>query len=210
MEKEIAKILLDVGAVSLRPNQPFTFTSGIKSPIYCDNRLLISYPKKRNVIIEAFLSILKEKEFDTLAGTATAGIPWCSWLAQKLHKPMIYVRGKAKEHGKENLIEGKLEKGRKVIIVEDLVSTGGSSIDAVGAVREAGGIVEDCIAIFTYQLEKAINKFNEARCNLITLTNFSTLVEVAVENEYIKQEEKLIVFSWNKDPENWANKYEFQ
>lgn len=206
MEKEIAKILLEVNAVILRPNQPFTFTSGIKSPIYCDNRLLMSYPKKRNVIIETFLNILKEKEFDILAGTATAGIPWSSWLAQKLNKPMIYIRGKAKEHGKENLIEGKLEKGKRVIVVEDLISTGGSSIDAVEAVREAGGIVEYCIAIFTYQLEKAINKFNERKCNLITLTNFSTLVEVAVENEYIKPEEKSIVFSWNKDPENWANK----
>lgn len=206
MEKEIAKILLEVNAVNLRPNQPFTFTSGIKSPIYCDNRLLISHPKKRNIIIKAFLNILKEKEFDILAGTATAGIPWCAWLAQKVSKPMIYVRGKAKEHGKENLIEGKIEKGKKVIVVEDLISTGGSSIDAVEAVREAGGIVEDCIAIFTYQLEKAINKFNEAKCNLITLTNFSTLVEVAVENKYIKPEEKLMILSWNKDPENWANK----
>ena len=162
MKEEVAKILLDANAVTLRPSQPFTFTSGIKSPIYCDNRLLMSHPKEREIVIKGFLDILKDKQFDLLAGTATAGIPWCAWLAKELNKPMIFIRSKEKAHGKQNIIEGKLTQGDKVIVIEDLISTGGSSVSAVEAVREAGGIVEDCIAIFTYELEKAINKFKEA------------------------------------------------
>lgn len=206
MERDIAKILLDVNAVALRPKEPFTYVSGIRSPIYCDNRLLMSYPEQREVVLKAFLEKLKDKEFDLLAGTATAGIPWCSWIAKELNKPMIYVRDKAKEHGKGNAIEGKLEKGQRVIVVEDLISTGGSSVSVVEEIRKAGGIVNECVAIFTYELEKSASKFKEANCIVTTLTNFSTLTEVASESGYIKPDEKSLVLGWKNDPESWAEK----
>jgi|SRR3989344_61004 len=207
MEKEAALILLKINAVSLRPKEPFTFASGIKSPIYCDNRILMSYPNERNIIVNYFLDVLKSKEFDVLAGTSTAGIPWCAWLAKELGKPMIYVRGKAKEHGKENLIEGKLDSGKKVIVVEDLISTGGSSVGVVEAVRSSGGIVEECVAIFSYQFEKAKKCFEEAKCRLTTLTNFEVLVNVAAEGNYIKLEDKELVLEWNKDPGKWGERF---
>jgi len=206
MKREVAKILLDIKAVTLRPKQPYTYASGIKSPIYCDNRLLISYPEKREIIVQALVTALKGKEFDVLAGIATSGIPWCAWLAKELNKPMIYIRSKGKEHGNENLIEGRINNRQKVIIVEDLISTGGSSIAAVNAVKEAGGIVNDCIAIFTYELESAINKFKKVNCNLLTLTDLKTLVEIAAERNYINPEEKSLVLAWRDNPENWTVK----
>ncbi len=190
-EKEIAKILLDIKAVTLRPSEPFKWVSGIYAPIYCDNRLIISYPEKRSLVVGCFLDVIKQNnlEFDVVAGTATAGISWAAWIAKALGKPMIYVRGKSKDHGKENQIEGKLEQGQKVLVVEDLISTGGSSFNAVEAVRAAGGIANDCIAIFTYEMEKSIKKFEEGKCNLFTLSNFSTLIKTAVENNFINEKE---------------------
>ena len=195
MEKEVAKILLEGGAVTLSPTKPYTYASGIKSPIYCDNRVLMAYHDKRKKIVEYFVEVIKEmEEFDVLAGTATAGISWAAWIADKLEKPMIYIRGKSKEHGKQKLIEGNLEQGQKVLIVEDLISTGGSSIAAVEAVREFGAEVTGCIAIFTYELEKSKNKFEEAKCKLVTLSNFSTLVEIASETNCINEEDKEVFF----------------
>jgi len=197
---------LEIKAVTLSTNPPYTWTSGIKSPIYCDNRLLMSYPDKRQQVKEMFLSLIKENnlEFDVIAGVATSGIPHAAWLAEELKKPMIYVRGKAKEHGKENAIEGVIEKGKKVLVIEDLISTGGSTLFVVEEIRKAGGIVEDCLAIFTYEFDKAKKAFAEAKANLHTLTNFSTLIEVATENDYLKAADKDTVLEWSKDPENWG------
>lgn len=209
--KEIARILLSLKAVSLSPKKPFTFASGIKSPIYCDNRLLISYPKERMLIRDAFLTAIQEhaKDVDVIAGTATAGIPHAAWIADKLQKPMIYIRSSAKQHGKENLIEGKMSQGQKVAVIEDLISTGGSSIAAVKNVKEAGGKVEYCFAIFTYQFPKAAKAFHDEHCKLITLSDFQTLVEEATLLQYITQEEKKMVLEWNAAPEEWGKKHGF-
>ncbi len=204
-KKETAEILLDIAAVILRPKKPFIFTSGIKSPIYCDNRILMSHVEERRKIIESFEELLKEKgvDFEVIAGTATAGIPHAAWLAEKENSKMIYVRSSKKGHGKENKIEGVLKEGQKVLIVEDLVSTGGSSIEAVQTVRGAGGIVDYCIAIFTYGLEKAEKRFEEADCKLITLTDFETLIETAEKRGDITEEEKRELEKWQADPDNW-------
>lgn len=207
-EKEVANILLDIGAVELNVAEPFTYTSGMRSPIYCDNRQIISYPEKRKQIAQAFVDMIEEKglDYDTLGGTATAGIPHAAWVSDLLGSPMVYIRGKAKGHGKKNQIEGRLDEGANVLIVEDLVSTGGSSVDAGLAVREAGGTVMDCVAIFTYQMESAKQKFEEAKIQLHALSNFTALVEAAVEREYVTQEEADKILEWNQDPTGWAAK----
>ncbi len=210
--KEIANILLDVRAITLSPSKPYRFVSGIFSPIYCDNRLLMSYPEKRKKIIDYFVEVIRERnlDFDVVAGIASSGIPHAAWIAERLGKPMIYIRKKTKEHGKENLIEGKLEKGQKVVIVEDLISTGSSSVNGVEAVRDQGGIVENCLAIFTYEMEKAKENFRNAKCELIPLSDFTTLIEIAEEKDYIKPEERLKTLEWNKDPQNWGKNMGFE
>jgi orotate phosphoribosyltransferase len=212
VSRDVAKILLDINAVTLSPQKPYKFVSGIFSPIYCDNRLLMSYPEKRKKIIDYFAEVIKERnlDFDIIAGIASSGIPYASWLAEKLGKPMIYIRKKSKVHGKENLIEGKLERNQKVIIIEDLISTGGSSVSGVEAVRDQGGVVEYCLAIFTYEMEKAKENFRNANCELISLSNFTNLIEIASENNYIKHEDKTKTLEWNKDPQNWGKKMGFE
>lgn len=204
--EQIAKMLLEIKAVTLSVNPPYTWTSGIKSPIYCDNRLIMSYPKKRKQVRDAFIGLIDKigLEFDVIAGVATAGIPHAAFIADALDKPMIYIRGKAKGHGKENQIEGKLEKGQKALVIEDLISTGGSTINAVNAIRIAGGIVTDCFAVFNYELEKSKKAFKESNANLYTLSNFSTLVRVATEENYLGLEDKETVLTWSLDPENWG------
>lgn len=203
--QEIAKLLLEIKAVSLNVKEPFRYTSGIISPIYTDNRLIISFPEKRKIIINAFVDLIKAKNllFDVVAGTATAGIPHAALIANALEKPMVYVRGKAKEHGKQNQIEGRLEKNQRAIVVEDLISTGKSSIAAAEALREAGGIVEDCIAIFTYELPQATQGFSDAKVHCHALTNFSTLLETAEKLGYINSDELEEAQNWNKNPEKW-------
>lgn len=210
--KEIANILLEIKAVTLSPEKPYRFVSIPFSPIYCDNRLLMSYPEKRKKIIDYFVEVIRERnlDFDVVAGIASSGIPHAAWLAERLGKPMIYIRKKTKEHGKENLIEGKLEKGQKVVIVEDLISTGSSSVNGVEAVRDQGGIVENCLAIFTYEMEKAKENFRNAKCELIPLSDFTTLIEIAEEKDYIKPEERLKTLEWNKDPQNWGKNMGFE
>lgn len=199
---EVAEQLLNIGAVALRPQQPFTWTSGIKSPIYCDNRLTMSYPAVRDLIAESFATLIKENYPDTeiIAGTATAGIPHAAFVAQKLGLPMAYIRDKAKGHGKENQIEGLIEAGKKVIVIEDLISTGGSSLKAALAVRDAGATPLAVLAIFSYQLDKAVSAFEEASIPLMTLSNYTTLIEVAVERGVIPQEDLSLLKAWRENP----------
>ena|SRR3989338_1079508 len=203
--KEIASSLLKVKAVIVRRDPPFVWTSGIKAPIYTDNRILISYPEYRKQVVDSFLELIAEKdiEFDVIAGTATAGIPWAAWLADRLNVPMIYVRSEKKGHGKENLIEGKLEKGKQVLIVEDLISTGGSSIRTAESLIEAGASVEDVISIFTYELPDAKKNFKQAKLKLNSLTNFSELIDIAFENRYITKDDKISILKWSQNPSEW-------
>jgi len=206
MPDKISEILLKLNAVMLRTKPPFRWASGILSPIYTDNRLLMSYPKERDIIVNSFIRLIRKNKmkFDGFAGTATAGIPWAAWLSQKLKKPMVYVRSEAKDHGKENLIEGKIEENNSYIVVEDLISTGGSSINTINALREKGAIVEHCIAIFTYELEKSKNNFESANVRLFTLTNFTDLVNAALEKKSISKEQLNHIMDWKKHPEGWV------
>lgn len=203
--QKIPEILLKLKAVSLRTNPPYNWTSGLLAPIYTDNRLLISYPKERDFIVDSFLKLLNKNKikFDGFAGTATAGIPWESFLALKTKKPMVYVRSSSKDHGKENLVEGIVEKGKRYVVVEDLISTGGSSVNTINAVRQQGGIADDCIAIFTYQLEKSKANFENAKCRLHTLTDFKELIEAAAKKRYINSAQKSIIMQWKENPEGW-------
>lgn len=210
MEKEIAKELLSIGAVFLRPEEPFTWASGIKSPIYCDNRLTLTAPEVRTKIENAIAEVIKESysEVEVLMGTSTAGIPHAAITADILKLPMGYVRGSNKDHGRHNQIEGRLEKGQKVVVVEDLISTGGSVIDVVDALRGAGAEVLGIVSIFTYNMQKSKTKLEEANVKNISLSNFDALVEVAAEEGYISKDaiEKLIAFRDNPSDESWINK----
>ena len=209
MNKVIARILLEKEAVKLNAKDPFTFSSGIRSPIYCDNRQMIAYPEEREQIVDAFIDESQGYDFDIVAGTSTAGIPWASWISDKLNKPMAYIRGLKKGHGAGNQIEGADVDGKKVLIVEDLISTGGSSFRAVEAVREAGGSCVAVVAIFTYDFKKAGKVFKEGGCKLLTITNFSTLVNVAEKAGNLTDRELSLVSVWNKDPQNWGPKHGF-
>jgi orotate phosphoribosyltransferase len=209
MSEDIARILLEKKAVILNANEPFTFVSGIRSPIYCDNRQMIAYPEEREKIVNAFINESQNCSFDIIAGTSTAGIPWASWISDKLNKPMAYIRSAKKSHGSGNQIEGADVDGKKVLIVEDLISTGGSSFSAVEAVRGAGGSCVAVVAIFTYDFEKAGKIFKEGGCQLLTITNFSTLVNIAKKDGFLTDKELVLVLSWNKDPQNWGPKHGF-
>lgn len=203
--EEIAKSLLDIKAVTLSPTEPYTWASGIKSPIYCDNRITISVPPVRKKIAQGLANLIKEKypDVEVIAGTATAGIPHAAFIAQILDLPMIYIRGKAKEHGKTNRIEGRLEKDQKVVLVEDLISTGGSVIEAAKATEEAGANILGCVAIFTYEMELGKKNFKKSGYKLDCLSNYSTLLKVAQKEKYISEKEFDLLSEWSKDPENW-------
>ncbi len=209
MNEEIARILLEKKAVKLNAKDPFTFASGIRSPIYCDNRQMIAYPEEREQIVDAFINESQDYDFDIVAGTSTAGIPWASWISDKLNKPMAYIRGSKKGHGAGNQIEGVDVDSKNVLIIEDLISTGGSSFCAVEAVRQAGGSCVAVVAIFTYDFKKAGKIFKEGGCKLLTITNFSTLVNVARKNGNLTDRELSLVSVWNKDPQNWGPKHGF-
>ncbi len=206
MPDKIAEILLNANAVMLRTKPPFRWVSGILSPIYTDNRILMSYPKEREFIVNSFIKLIRKNKikFDGFAGTATAGIPWAAWLSQKLRKPMIYVRSETKDHGKENLVEGKIDQGKAYIVVEDLVSTGSSSLNTINSVREKGGIVEYCVSIFTYELEKSKNNFEAANVKLLALTDFTSFVKTALKKKYIPKEQLNHIMDWKKHPEGWV------
>ena len=204
--REIAEYLLEIKAVVLNPQQPFTWASGIISPIYCDNRKTLSYPKVRTFIKTAFAEIISEefKDAEAIAGVATAGIPHGALVADVLNLPFIYVRDKPKGHGLENQIEGKLDKGQKVVVIEDLISTGGSSLKAVEALRNAGADVLGLGAIVTYGFERSVKAFEEANCKVFTLSDYESLLDKAIENDYAKPEDKAELIKWYKDPEAWG------
>lgn len=210
MKKLIADKLLTINAVALKPNDPFTWTSGLRSPIYCDNRLTLSYPEVRKEIAKGMQSIILEKYSDAevIAGTATAGIPHAAWVSELLNLPMCYVRSKAKGHGKGNQIEGKVERGQKVVVVEDLISTGGSVITAVQALREAGCEVLGVVSIFTYGLEKGREAFAQEGIKSESLTDFPSLVEAAIEKGYISKNDQESLLSWSKAPSDWSKTFE--
>ncbi|GIO30581.1 MULTISPECIES: orotate phosphoribosyltransferase [Paenibacillus] len=202
----IAAYLLQIEAVALRPKNPFTWTSGIKSPIYCDNRLTMSYPEIREFIAESFAAVIREQYPDTevIAGTATAGIPHAAWVAQKMNLPMAYIRDKAKGHGKENQIEGIIKPGQKVVVIEDLISTGGSSIKAAKAVQDTGAEAQAVLAIFSYQLDKAVQAFNEAGIPFQSLSDYTALMEVALEKGVIQQDDVQALKAWREDPSSFG------
>lgn len=207
--EQVAKVLLDAKAVTLNIKEPYTYVSGIRSPIYCDNRLLTSSVAGRKVVCDDFAKIIEEIDPEVIAGTASSAIAWAAWAAERLGKPMVYIRKKEKDYGKENLIEGGDISGKKVVVVEDLVSTGGSSMNAVEACREAGAEVTSMVAIFTYEFEKARKKFEEGNCKTFFLSNFSTLVKVAAENNYIDSGNIALVNEWSQDPSGWGPKHGF-
>ena len=206
-ERAIARSLMEIGAVSLRAEPPFVWASGRFSPIYCDNRLLMSDPVRRKQVAEGFASTLAEQGWqpDVIAGTATAGIPHAAWLADLLGLPMVYVRGAAKGHGKGNRIEGRLERKAKVVLIEDLVSTGGSSLEAANALLEAGAELIGVAAIFTYGLPVAAQRFADAGVALATLTDFDQLMEEALSQGQLTPSEKAIVADWKRDPGEWSS-----
>jgi len=207
MDKLIAKDLLSIGAVFLRPEEPFTWASGIKSPVYCDNRLTLTSPKVRDDVENALAETIKREypECEVLMGTSTAGIAHAAITGHILGLPMGYVRSSSKDHGRGNQIEGKLEKGQKVVVVEDLISTGGSVIEVVNVLREAGAEVLGIVSIYTYGMKKGIERLKEANVKNVSLTNFDTVAEVAAETGYIKEEDiaRLIAFRNNPSDESW-------
>jgi orotate phosphoribosyltransferase len=205
---EIAEKLLEIGAVHLNPQTPFTWTSGLKSPIYCDNRMTMSYPGTRRFVANAFAELIRTAypAVEVIAGTATAGIPHAAWLAELLNLPMIYVRDKAKGHGRHNQIEGVLKEKQKVIVIEDLISTGGSSVRAAKAVQDAGGEVLGVIAIFSYQFDKAEQAFREAGFPFATLSNYTALLQLAKEKGIVKEDQMEALIQWRKDPQAYTQK----
>jgi len=205
MKKQIAKELLNIKAVFLNPTEPFTWSSGIKSPIYCDNRLTLSYPAVRKQIADGLVSMIREHfpEVDVIAGTATAGIPHAAWVSEHMDLPMCYVRSKAKGHGKGNQIEGKVLPGQKVVVIEDLISTGGSCITAVEALRESECEVLGVAAIFTYELQKGTDALSEHGIEAVSLSDYSSLLEAAGEEGLISGADLIELKEWRRDPEGW-------
>lgn len=202
MKKEIANYLLQIEAVSLRTSDPFTWSSGLKSPIYCDNRLTMSYPTIRKKIAKGLTELIRENfyEVEVIAGTATAGIPHAAWVSDGLDLPMCYVRSKAKGHGKGNQIEGLVKLGQNVVVVEDLISTGGSVISAVEALRMKGCNVLGAVSIFTYGLEKGKEQLRNANIVTYSLTDYDSLIEIALENGYITEHDFEKLRRWRQNP----------
>ena len=208
LEKLFAEKLLKVKAIKLQPSNPFTWASGWKSPFYCDNRKTLSYPALRNFVKIEISRIILEKfgQVDAIAGVATGAIPQGALVAEELNLPFVYVRSSPKDHGLENLIEGELRPGMKVVVIEDLISTGGSSLKAVEAIRRDGCEVIGMVAAYTYGFPVAIEQFKNAKVNLVTLTNYEAVLEVAVKTGYINEEDVAVLDAWRKDPAHWTGK----
>jgi len=207
LERLFAEKLLKIKAVKLQPANPFTWASGWKSPFYCDNRKTLSYPSLRNFVKIEICRLILERfgQVDAIAGVATGAIPQGALVAEELNLPFVYVRATPKDHGLENLIEGELRPGMKVVVVEDLISTGGSSLKAVEAIRRDGCEVIGMIAAFTYGFDVAIQAFKDAKVNLVTLTNYEAVVEAALRTEYIDEDDVATLQSWRKDPAHWES-----
>lgn len=208
--KETAEMLLEIGAITLRPDKPFRFTSGIFSPIYIDNRIILSYPRVREKIIHFYIKVIKERigleNIDLLSGTALSAIPYAAFISQKLNLPMVYVRETRKGHGKMNQIEGVIKRGQKVLIIEDHISTGGSLVGNVRAIRDAGGRVNYGVSITTYLMRSAKRNFEEAKIRVFSLTNFNQIIEVGIKKGYMKEKDKDLVFKWAENSQNWGKK----
>lgn len=204
---QIAKDLLDIEAIFLRPNEPFTWASGIKSPIYCDNRITMSCPHVRRAIAKGLAAVIKTTypEAEVIAGTATAGIPHAAWVAELLDLPMVYIRSKAKEHGKGNQIEGRIQPNQKMVVIEDLLSTGGSVLEACEAAKREGADVLGVAAIFTYELPQVQENFDQAGLSYVTLTNYTALIESALETGAIQESDVALLQEWRKDPAAWLS-----
>ncbi|GEB28347.1 orotate phosphoribosyltransferase [Enterococcus casseliflavus] len=204
---QIAKDLLDIEAIFLRPNEPFTWASGIKSPIYCDNRITMSYPHVRRAIAKGLAAVIKTTypEAEVIAGTATAGIPHAAWVAELLDLPMVYIRSKAKEHGKGNQIEGRIQPNQKMVVIEDLLSTGGSVLEACEAAKREGADVLGVAAIFTYELPQVQENFDQAGLSYVTLTNYTALIESSLETGAIQESDVALLQEWRKDPAAWLS-----
>jgi len=213
--KEIAKAGLNINAIKLKPNDPFMWSSGYRMPIYNDNRMFLFFPEHRKLIREGFTNLVKDIPYEVIAGTSTSGIPPATTLADSLGKPMIYVRDKPKDHGLKNQIEGidaeyDLQR-RKVVLIEDLISTGGSSARAVQAIRDANGECNYCVSIFNYGLDKAVQAFDslDPRCEVRSLLTYDTLLEVAKETGYINDQQEKMLAEWRANPLGWGEKHGF-
>ena len=199
----IANKLLKINAIKLSPSNPFTWASGLKSPIYCDNRITLSYPEIRTLIKKGLMDLSNDFDFDIIAGVATAGIPHGALLADALNVPFAYIRSKPKGHGRQNQVEGEIKEGSKVLLVEDLISTGKSSLEAVDVVRNVGATCVGVIAIFTYGLKTSIENFENHNCIFKCISNYNVLLQEAINSSYITSEEKTILQKWSQDPKNW-------
>ncbi|GAA4315226.1 orotate phosphoribosyltransferase [Mucilaginibacter gynuensis] len=206
IEQQVAEFLLQIKAIKLQPNNPFTWASGWKSPIYCDNRVTLSHPSIRTYIRQKLTTIIQETfgAVGCIAGVATAGIPQGALVAQELGLPFIYVRAKAKEHGRGNLIEGEIMSGQRVVVIEDLISTGKSSLQAVDALREAGYDVAGLAAIFSYGFDVATENFKNAKCPFVTLSNYNALLKYAEEQQYILPADVEVLKQWRTSPDTWG------
>lgn len=204
---KVAAMLLQIEAIKLNTEKPFTWSSGWKSPIYCDNRLSLSYPEIRTAIKNGLVEAIRENYFsvEAIAGVATAGIPQGALVAEALNLPFLYVRSKPKDHGMENLIEGRLTKGQKVVVVEDLISTGGSSLKVVEALRKEGAQVLGMVSIFNYGFDHATRNFYDADVSLISLSDFSHMLKYALDQKYITEEQLISLKAWRIDPAGWKN-----
>lgn len=202
LSSQIAAGLLQIGAVTLSPDKPYTWSSGMLSPIYCDNRLTLSYPEIRNQIAEGFASIIRQHypDAELIAGTATGAIAHGAWVAEKLNLPLVYIRSKAKDYGQQRMVEGVMKPGQKVVVIEDLISTGGSSLKAAKAVQNEGGDVQAVLAIFTYELGQAKQQFEDSGIVMQTLSTYSALLETAVKLNKIDEKDRELLQSWQKDP----------
>ena len=206
VEQKVAESLLQIKAIKLQPKNPFTWASGWKSPIYCDNRITLSYPAIRTYIRQKLSKLIQEEfgSVDMISGVATAGIPQGVLVAQDLGLPFSYVRSSAKDHGRQNMIEGEIVSGQRVVVVEDLVSTGKSSLIAVKALREAGCNVVGLVSIFTYGLDEATKNFADAKCTFHSLCDYNSLIQVAAENGFIFEEDVELLKDWRKNPSTWS------
>ncbi len=204
--ERIAELLLSIEAVKLSIDPPFTWTSGIKSPVYCDNRMIYGFPEAREIVVDALTQYVKSLHTppDVIAGTATAAIGWAALVAEKMHLPLVYVRSKAKEHGTKKRVEGHMKPGKHVVLIEDLLSTGGSAVSSIQALREEyDAVITDVIAIFSYELPALAEKAREADVVLHPLSNFTTLVKIAYEQDRISSDEAALIKRFVKDPEHW-------